>query len=194
MAQTNNMTGIYNLRGVMEVASGFKLNADSTFEFYFSYGALDRYGSGKWSIINNKVVFNSKPYPGKDFKLVSESSTGNDFITITIQEKNTVLLQYVYAFTDTLKEGEYPEKADSHGIIKLSNTKADSLHLLFEFTPEKISSFAINAKSKNDFVFSFEPWLFEVFFKDFELNIDGNDLSGKHPLLNKENCTFEKEE
>jgi hypothetical protein len=45
MAQTNNITGVYNLRGVMEMASGFKLNNDSSFEFYFSYGALDRYGS-----------------------------------------------------------------------------------------------------------------------------------------------------
>src|SRR5438477_12312076 len=70
MAQTNDLTGVYNLRGVMEMASGFKLNKDSSFEFYFSYGALDRYGSGKWSLINNKIVFNSKPYPGNDFKMV----------------------------------------------------------------------------------------------------------------------------
>ena len=41
-----NITGEYYLQGVIETASGFKLNDDSTFEFFFSYGALDRYGSG----------------------------------------------------------------------------------------------------------------------------------------------------
>ena len=30
-----NLAGEYYLQGVMEIASGFKLNADSSFEFYF---------------------------------------------------------------------------------------------------------------------------------------------------------------
>jgi len=34
--QTDSITGAYYLKGVMETASGFKLNADSTFEFFFS--------------------------------------------------------------------------------------------------------------------------------------------------------------
>jgi hypothetical protein len=41
--------GEYYLRGVTEVGSGFLIKADSTFEFFFSYGALDRMGSGKWN-------------------------------------------------------------------------------------------------------------------------------------------------
>ena len=32
---TQNLAGVYNLVGVMETAAGFKLNEDSTFEFYF---------------------------------------------------------------------------------------------------------------------------------------------------------------
>jgi hypothetical protein len=194
MAQNNNIAGVYNLRDVMEMASGFKLNKDSTFEFYFSYGALDRYGSGKWSIINNNIVFNSKPYPGKDFKMVSSGHTDNNSITITIQDKNTMLLPFVYAFTGTLKEGEYPAKADSHGMIKLPGSNADTLHLFFELVPERVSSFPINTKTRNNFVFTFEPWAVEVFFKDFVLTIDGNDLKGKHPIINKEDCLYEKEE
>ena len=194
MAQTNNITGVYNLRGVMEMASGFKLNNDSSFEFYFSYGALDRYGSGKWSLINNKIAFNSKPYPGKDFKMIDSGHLNNNFITITIQDKNTMLLPFVYAFTGELKEGEYPTKADSHGMIKLSGSNADTLYLLFELVPERVSSFAIDTKTRNNFVFTFEPWAVEVFFKDFELTIDGNDLTGKHPIINKEDCLYEKEE
>ena len=47
-AQQKSPVGTYLLQGVREMASGFELKADSTFEFFFSYGALDRYGKGKW--------------------------------------------------------------------------------------------------------------------------------------------------
>jgi hypothetical protein len=192
-AQTNSIAGVYNLEGVREMASGFQLHADSTFEFYFSYGALDRYGGGKWNFINNKIILNSNPYPGNDFKMISSSHTGSDYITINIQEKNTMLLPFVYAFGNTLKEGEYPVKADSHGMIKLPAANTDTLHLLFEFTTERLSSFAIDTKKQNNFTFAFEPWLVEVFFTNFELTVKENKLEGKHPLLEKDSCTYLKE-
>ena len=64
-AQTNSRdyTGEYYLRGVMETASGFKLNPDSSFQFFFSYGALDRMGSGKWTVRGNELILNSRPRP-----------------------------------------------------------------------------------------------------------------------------------
>ncbi len=48
MGQKPAVEGIYYLENVMETASGFKLNEDNTFEFFFSQGALDRTGSGTW--------------------------------------------------------------------------------------------------------------------------------------------------
>src|ERR1051325_4784902 len=59
-AQNNTMAGQYSLTGVMETASGIQLNKDSTFQFYFSYGALDRYGSGKWSVQKDNIILDSK--------------------------------------------------------------------------------------------------------------------------------------
>ena len=88
---TENIAGAYFLQGVMETGSGFKLNTDSSFQFFYSYGALDRYGSGKWKVENNKVILNSKPYPGKDFKLTDSAKDNNNFITIKIDDKNPML-------------------------------------------------------------------------------------------------------
>lgn len=65
-----SVTGEYYLRGVMETASGFKLNQDSTFQFFFSYGALDRYGSGTWTHTNNKIIFNSIKQHEADFAII----------------------------------------------------------------------------------------------------------------------------
>ena len=42
----STVAGEYYLQGVMETASGFKLNEDSTFQFFFMYGAMDRVGEG----------------------------------------------------------------------------------------------------------------------------------------------------
>jgi hypothetical protein len=57
-AQANKKAeGIYSLEGVMETASAFKLNKDSTFEFYYSCDALDRYGSGKWILKDDSILF-----------------------------------------------------------------------------------------------------------------------------------------
>ena len=91
-----NIDGEYYLEGVMEVGSGFKLNADSSFEFFFSYGALDMYGSGKWSIRKDSIILNSKTSPGKDFKLVSSVTSKNNFSTIKLENENTGLYRIVY--------------------------------------------------------------------------------------------------
>jgi hypothetical protein len=191
MAQ-KSVAGIYQLRGVMETASGFKLNEDSTFEFYFSYGALDRYGSGIWQLNGNEIIFNSKAWPGKDFKLIKSTHQPGEAITVRISAKNTVLLRYVYfalyhdgKATDT--------RADSKGLAHFTKQPIDSLALQFEFCPERISMFTSLRPAHNYFEFEFEPWFVEVFFKDFKLAADDKQLKGKHPLLGDKEYIYEKE-
>ena len=43
------LAGEYALGGVMETGSGLLLRADGSFEWYFSYGALDLGARGKWT-------------------------------------------------------------------------------------------------------------------------------------------------
>jgi hypothetical protein len=47
---TDTIAGEYHLQGVMETASAILLKPDHTFEIFFSYGAMDRQGSGKWAL------------------------------------------------------------------------------------------------------------------------------------------------
>lgn len=182
-----NIAGEYYLQGVMETASGFKLNTDSTFEFFFSYGALDRYGSGKWSMQNNRVIFNSKPYPGKDFKLIDSSKKNNNFTTVKIEENNTNLFSLVHCIAKT-QDGDSLFDANHDGLIFLPHG-TDTIYLVSELCSERISSFSISEKEQNYFAFRFEPWIAEVFFKDFDLAFADDHLEGKHPLLGDK--TFE---
>ncbi|MGB3226629.1 MAG: hypothetical protein WBB02_01555, partial [Saprospiraceae bacterium] len=36
------LIGVYELRGIHEMAAAFNFTEDGTFEFYYSYGAIDR--------------------------------------------------------------------------------------------------------------------------------------------------------
>lgn len=188
-AQT--VAGEYYLRGVMEIASGFKLNEDSTFEFFFSYGALDRYGTGRWSLQNDSViVFNSAARPQYDFKLEKHSTTKEDAVTIQVDNPNKNILRYVQGFVRT-KSGTTEFEMNNGGIAKIKKEPVDSIGLIFTLCPDRYSVFPVNS-DENNFMFHIEPWIAEVFFENFTLKYTDNTLNGKHPLLEKE-YTYEKE-
>ena len=48
-ATQGTLAGEYHLEGVMETGSGLLLREDGTFEWFFTYGALDLGARGKWT-------------------------------------------------------------------------------------------------------------------------------------------------
>lgn len=182
--------GEYYLRGVMEVASGFLLKPDSTFQFFFSYGALDREGSGRWRVKNSQIILNSRPKPSADFALIKSKIVDNDFTTIKIIGDNKNFLRYVYGhlkFSDTTIE----ENSNEEGELKIPRKGVENISLVFEFSPEKISNFKVDKKD-NYYEFRMEPFITEVFFENFHLEIGTNELKGRHPLLDEKEYTYEK--
>ena len=183
-------TGTYYLHGVMETASGFKLNADGTFQFFFTYGALDRYGAGKWTIENDQVVLQSNPWIGKDFALIESSASGRG-ITIKMTDKNPIFQKHVYASIKNGENGSW-QRPDAKGEIHFPGEDAAVITLAFEFCPERFTFFPIANKEHNYFEFRLEPWIMEVFFNNFRLKIEKYALTGKHPLLVGEKYVYEK--
>jgi len=189
-ATQTTVAGEYYLRGVTEVGSGFLLKPDSTFQFFFSYGALDRGGSGTWQLKGKEIIFNSRVRPDHDFALIKSKTTNDHFITVRIIDSNSLLLRYVYAkmeFEDTSVE----EMTNNEGEIQFPKREIKRLSLIFQFCPEKISVFNLD-KGHNYFEFGFEPWLAEYFFSDFHLRLEGKDMKGKHPLLDEKEYLFIK--
>src|ERR1700754_5195768 len=83
-AQTKpTLAGEYQLRGVMEMASGLLLKPDSTFEFFFSYGAMDRGGSGnwQWNEKDSSVILNTLNRHAADYALIN-SRKGTENLTV----------------------------------------------------------------------------------------------------------------
>ena len=185
------VTGEYYLKGIMETASGFKLNEDSTFDFFFSYGALDRTGSGKWQQQGNQVIFSSINNKQKEFSLLNSKIEANDKVTIRIMDANPSLRSHVYAVLvsgDTKTEG----MTNSKGEIIFSRQEVDHIQLVLEFCPEKTFIFNNSLKLHNYFEFKIEKGIMEVFFDQLTLTLNEEGFEGQHPLLKPGTYRFKK--
>jgi len=184
------IAGVYFLHSVKEAASGFKLNADGTFQFFFSYGALDRYGLGKFTIQDEFITLQSRPWSGRDFALIASETSGRG-VTIKIADEDPVFQKNVFASLKNGEEGSwnYP---DARGEIHFPDPEANIITLAFEFCRERITFFPVESKEHNYFSFRLEPWIMEVFFDRFVLKVKRHVLIGKHPLLRGQEFIYEK--
>lgn len=194
MAQDKTISpvGEYYIGGVREVASGFKLNADSTFEFFFSYGALDRTGTGRWKINGTQIEFTTDKKPSPAFSLVK--SAFMDELPATMVKVNTTpdyLGMYMHARVTVGEQSELAS-ANSHGIIQSKLKHPDSIHLVFEFCPDKIFDWAVKDSSHNYFEFRMEPGIAELVFDHFQLQWSDGKLEGPHPLMKEKNFEYSK--
>jgi hypothetical protein len=180
--QSNNLIGEYYLQGVREIASGFKLNTDSSFDFFFSYGALDRSGKGTWHTEGNRITFNSSAVKEKDFILLSSKNDSNERVMVKIVDSNPILRSSVYVI---IKAGENVQEGvtNSNGEISFTKQEIDSIKMVLEFCPEKKFGFTNVNKQHNRFEFGIEKEIMEVFFHQLVLTLTEEGMEGTHPLL-----------
>ncbi|MBK9731892.1 MAG: hypothetical protein IPO83_11510 [Chitinophagaceae bacterium] len=179
------IAGEYYLKGVMEVGSGFQLSEDHTFEFFFSYGAMDRSGKGTWKSEGNNIIFNSEPWPGSDFKLEKKDHRKQTGVVIQVKDKNTMILGYVGCIVSGA--GNVQElQSDNDGTIVFESQTIDTISLYHQFYSDVLSVFPVKESTDNYFEFTFLPHLGTVFFNNFILTIDQQGFSGGNPLLKKD--------
>ena len=160
IAQQHKMeiAGTYFLKGVIETASVFDVRADSSFEFFFSQGALDRGGKGKWTVKDGKLILNSTDKrPAKDYQLVSSKKIPGNATIIKMVDKNTMILSYSDVTIKTAA-GNLTESTNSQGEIQFPKINVTEISLLFRLCPDRESVFTVN-KDHNYFEFKLEPWI-----------------------------------
>ncbi|WP_353719641.1 hypothetical protein [Dyadobacter sp. 676] len=186
----DSIAGEYHLQGVMETASAIILKPDSTFELYFSYGAMDRQGHGKWQFQDGKVVLNSRPRPERDFALVTSKTVPDDFTTVKIVESNQQVLPFFETLIKTA-DGEKYGKMSQEGIFQTPKTIVTGIDLFFTLAPERYTSFPVDTED-NYFEFRIEPWIIEIFVENVVLKPTKDGLTGEHPLLKGDAFSYEK--
>lgn len=180
---THDLAGGYFLEGVKETASGFQLKPNYTFTFFFTYGGLDRYGSGRWSQEKNTIVFNSRIKPARNFKLLSARRVNDNFVTVKFTDNNPAIVRNIECILYTPR-GRQKLFTGNDGVVKFPKNTVDSLQVFSPLFPDHPFTFIVTNKIQNNFEFAFEKWIAEVFFEDFSLMLNNNMLVGQHPLLN----------
>jgi len=184
-AQTKStITGEYQLRGVMEMASGILLKPDSTFEFFFSYGAMDRGGSGRWewNEKKNAVILNTPDRHESDYALVQSRKDTGKLTIFRITDPNEYLLRYTQFRVHTASgiiEGETDEK----GYFSMPQQPVTKVELLLQLCPERFSTIKITDSALTYFEFRFEPWITDVYFNNVVMHLKEYGFEGGHPLL-----------
>lgn len=110
---------------------------------------------------------------------------------VIIDDSNPFFKKYVHGFV-TGKEREEEQQSDHDGILRFQAGAYDSLLMMMEFSSEKVFRFPLVGKEENEFTFTFNPTILEVFFRNHRLKIDSGGLRGKHPLLGEKDYFFEK--
>lgn len=178
------------MQGVMETASAILLKPDSTFELYFSYGAMDRQGNGKWQFQDGKIILNSRQRPERDFALVTSKTASDDFTTVKIVDSNAQILPFFETLIKT-DGGEKYGKMSQEGIFQIPKIKTTGIDLFFSLAPERYTSFPVQSDD-NYFEFRIEAWIIEIFVENIVLRPEKDGLVGEHPLLKGDAFSYEK--
>ena len=77
-SQAQQIAGVYRMTGGHEMVAAFQFKKDSSFEFYFIYGAVDRKSSGHFTVHDRIIVLHADKVPGRDFTIVRQEKRGDE--------------------------------------------------------------------------------------------------------------------
>jgi len=167
MSQTT-VEGEYYFRK-MEMASGFNFTHDGKFQFFYTYGAIDRTATGSFTIEGDTLKLKSNKEPGKDFSVVSEAKQGDGY-TIIFRHSNKYLLKNIICIF--VAGGKSHEAySDENGQAHIDLPHCDTIYVIHNLFPD-IPTLVKDEKNKNDrFTLELKPSLEQVSFKDIVFKI-----------------------
>ena len=191
MAQ-GKLDGSYRLTGSPEMASAFLFREDGTFEFFFSYGAVDRNATGRYALHGDTLTLHSDKEAGKDFTVVKAEKKGNGY-HVKISNPNAFLTKHVLAVA--LAEGkENLFESDGNGEIKIALNSCDKLYLQHQLFPDALSLIKDSTNTNNDFEVTLNPSLAQVSFKGIAFLLKDDALTcGPNYFFPMEKVRFVKE-
>jgi hypothetical protein len=170
MSQTK-IQGEYAFRKT-EMVAGFNFSAAGTFQFFFSYGAVDRTATGTFTVEGKTIKLKSNKEAGKDFTVTAQSKEATGY-TINFNHPNKYLLQNILCvFFVNGKE----ERAvtNSKGEVHVDLVHCDSIYAKHLLYPDILTLVKDAANKNNRFTLSLNPSLEQLSFKGIDLTIESD--------------------
>jgi hypothetical protein len=177
----------------MEMASGFNLTADGKFEFFFSYGDVDRSATGTFSVEGDRLQLKSNKQPGKDFTVTSQSKQAKGYHLI-FNDANKYLVKNILCvfLADGKKQEVY---TDDNGEVSVELAHCDTIYVEHALFPDIVTLVKDRSNNNNRFTLTLNPSLAQVSFKGIDFKIENDTTLTCLPnyFLPMENIKFIKE-
>jgi hypothetical protein len=168
MAQTPNIVGEYYFRR-QEMVAAFKFSVTGKFDFFHSYGAIDRNASGTFTIDGDTLKLKSDKEGGADFTVLEQSKTGNGYI-ISCNHPNKMLMAYI-ACTVFIGTEKQEFEANNDGEIHIELEHCDKIYVKNRLFPDVPTLIKDENNENNRFSLSMLPSLEQVSFKWIDFKI-----------------------
>ena len=187
-----SLDGVYQLYGVMEMASAFKFNPDHTFEFYYSYGAVDRQATGTYKLDGNNIILQSDKVAGQDFHIIKESRGKKPQIKVNAPQAwfaSNVVCRFIKG-----DQEEYVQ-TDEAGLAESTYSDCDVIMVLHGLYPDEWTLIKSKENQHQYFEIGLNPSLEQVSFKGVIPSIEKDIISVKSEFLfGEKEVKFEKVE
>ena len=161
MAQTT-VQGEYYFRR-QEMVAGFNFSTDGKFQFFYSYGTVDRSATGSFLVAGNVLKLKSDKEAGKDFTILQQSKERNGY-TIHFKAPSPYLLKNIVFlfFVDGKQKAAY---SDDSGKVQMDIPSCDSIYAQHLLYPDIVTLIKDQQNANNRFTLSLNPSLEQVSFK-----------------------------
>lgn len=155
-----------------EMVAGFNFSVDGKFQFFFSYGAVDRSATGTFSFEGDTVKLKSDKEAGKDFTVTKHVKEASAY-TIKFEHPNKYLLTNIRCsfFVGNEKRDEY---TDSNGEVHVDLRHCDTIFVYHELYPDIVTLVKDEQNDNNKFTLTLNPSLEQVSFKGIDLKIEND--------------------
>ncbi|MBK6963085.1 MAG: hypothetical protein IPH20_03895 [Bacteroidales bacterium] len=159
-----------------EMVAGFRFSSDGKFEFFYSYGAVDRNATGTFSVEGNMVKLKSDKSPGNDFVVTDQSKRPGGY-HLKFEHPNQLLVENILCIF--IKNGnQQKEYSDSKGEVFVKMHDCDTIYVQQSLYPDILTLIKDEKNTNNRFTLSLNPSLEQVSFKGIDLKIeDENTLT-----------------
>jgi len=162
------MDGEYYFRK-MEMAAGFKFTRDGRFEFFYTYGAVDRSATGKFTVDGDTVKLKSDKEPGRDFTVTGQIKQGQGY-NLVFKHSNKYLLKNIVCIF--VANGQAQQAfSDENGELHVDLAHCDTIYVVHNLFPDVPTLVKDEKNENNNFTLELKPSLEQVSFKDMYFKI-----------------------